>query len=59
MHVRSLATREDLQSVKGHLEYLATREAIQKVKVWCLGGVIGGMAVAASLAVGMLKLFFS
>ena len=44
------------EKLETHLRYLATKEDIQKIKVWCLGGVIGGMAVAAGLAVGILKL---
>ena len=48
-----------LASLETRTQCLATKEDIQKVKVWCLLGVPGGMAIAASLAVGILKLFFS
>ena len=45
-----------LARLETHLGYLATKEDIQKIKVWILGGVIGGMVAALALAAGILKL---
>lgn len=56
--VEYLATRGDVAEIKGRLESFATKEDIQKVKVWVLSGVLGGMVLAATLAVGIVKLFF-
>jgi len=43
------------------LKHLATKEDIQKLKVWVLGGVLGGvlgsLAIAAGLAITLLKMF--
>lgn len=43
------------------LKHLATKEDIQKIKVWVLGGVLGGvlgsMAIAAGIAITLLKVF--
>ena len=36
---------------------MATEKDIANLKVWVLLGVIAGMIVAASLAIGILKLF--
>ena len=47
-----------LARLEARVEYLTTKEDIQKVKVWVLVGVLGGMGIAATLAVGILKLFF-
>ncbi len=44
--------------MKGCLESIATKEDIQKVKVWVLSGILGGMVLAATLAIGIAKLFF-
>jgi len=42
-------------------KHYATKEDIQKLKVWVLGGVLGGMlsglAIAAGLAITLLKMF--
>ncbi len=46
-----------LARLETRIEYLATREDLQKVKVWVLGGVIGGMAVAVGLTLAILRLF--
>ena len=52
-----LATVEmDVAVLKTHMGYLATKEEIQSVKVWILCGVLGGMAVAATLAISIFKL---
>ena len=44
----SVATKEDIQKV---------RVEIQQMKVWILGGVLGGLVVAVSLAIAIVKLF--
>ena len=41
---------KDIAGIKNELTHLAT-------KAWVLGGVIGGMIIAASLAITILKLF--
>ena len=46
-----------LSALETHFKYLATKEDIQKIKVWCLGGVIIGLLSAATLTIGILKLF--
>ena len=46
-----------LSALETHFKYLATKEDIQKIKVWCLTGVIIGMISAATLTIGILKLF--
>ena len=56
--VEYLATKGDVAEIKGRLESFATKEDIQKVKVWILSGVLGGMVLAATLAIGIAKLFF-
>ena len=38
-------------------KHLATTNDIERLKVWVLAGVVGGMIVAASLAISILKLF--
>lgn len=62
---QSLATKADvvelngrLQSLVTRLESFATKEDIQKVKVWVLSGVLGGMVLAVTFAIGIAKLFF-
>ena len=39
------------------LPYLATKEDIQKIKVWILAGVLGGIALAVTVAFAFLKMF--
>lgn len=63
--IQSLATKADIAEINGRLQSLATRlesfatkEDIQKVKVWVLSGVLGGMVLAATLAIGIAKIFF-
>ena len=62
-HFRYLATKEDLQKLETHLQhfethiqYFATKEDLQKLKVWWLGGIIGGMGLAATIAIAVLRL---
>ncbi|MCY4381667.1 MAG: hypothetical protein OXE44_00760 [Nitrospinae bacterium] len=47
-----------LSSLETHIQYLATKEDIQKVKVWVLGGVLGGMGIAAAITVGIFRLLY-
>lgn len=56
-HMQYLATREDLQKLEIQLQYLATKEDLQKLKVWWLGGIITGMALAATVAIAVLRIF--
>ena len=42
---------------ESELKHLATKEDLQKIKVWVLSGVLGGMALAATVAVTILKLW--
>lgn len=55
-HFQYLATKEDLRKIETHLQYFATKEDIQKLKVWWLGGIIGGMGLAATIAIAVLRL---
>lgn len=41
---------ERVAKLEAHMQHLAT-------KAWVLGGVLGGMVLAASLAIAVLKLF--
>ena len=50
-------TERRLSALETHLKYIATKEDIQKIKVWCLTGVILGMISAATLTIGIMKLF--
>ena len=38
------------------LDHLATKNELTTLKVWVLGGVLGGMAIAASIAVAIIRL---
>ena len=46
-----------LTRLETHLQYLATKEDIQKLKVWWLVGIIGGMGLAATVALAVLRIF--
>lgn len=39
------------------LKHLATKVDIQKIKVWVLGGVLGGMAIATGIAIVLFRVF--
>ncbi len=56
-HLKYLATKEAVQELKIEIKHLALKEEIPKLKVWFLGGVIGGIVFAATLIIGILKLF--
>lgn len=56
-YLKYLATKEAVQELKIEIKHLATKEDIQKIKVWVLGGVISGIVFAATLTIGILKLF--
>lgn len=47
---------ERLATIEERVKHLATKEDIQKIKVWCLSGVLGGMALAAGVALAVLRL---
>lgn len=55
--IEYLATKEAVQELKIEIKHLATKEDIEKAKVWCLKGVIIGLISAATLTIGILKLF--
>ena len=39
------------------LSHLATKDELTNLKVWLLSGVLGGMAVAAGIALAVARLF--
>ncbi len=49
--------RERVAKLEERTEHLATREDIQGVRVWILGGVIGGLIAAVPIALLTIKLF--
>ena len=53
---RLAALEVAVASLNSRIDYLATKEEIQSVKVWILCGVLGGMSIAAALAIAILKL---
>ena len=54
---RLAAVESRLAALETRVEYLATKEDIQKIKVWVLGGVLGGSVMAAGLTVAVIRLF--
>lgn len=48
---------DEVLVLRTEFKHLATTKDIEKLKVWVLAGVVGGMIVAASLAISILKLF--
>ena len=46
-----------VRALETHLPYLATREDVLRLKIWVLGGVIGGMVIVAMLALAVYRLF--
>lgn len=48
-----------LTRVETLMESVALREDVLKLKLWVLGGVIGGMIIAASLAIAIARLFLT
>lgn len=45
------------ERVVGIKEQMATKADIAGVKIWALSGALGGMVLAATLAIAILKLF--
>ena len=43
--------KTSLAAIEAHMTHTAT-------KAWILGGILGGMGIAAVVTVGVLKLFF-
>ena len=43
--------------LESELKHLATKKDVSEIKVWALTGALGGMVLAASLAIAILKLF--
>ena len=52
LDVRLRRMEVDMREVKTHLQHIATR-------AWVLGGILGGMGVAAGIGVGLARLFLS
>ena len=46
-----------VSALEARLDYLATKEDVQSIKTWALSGALGGMVLAATLAITILKLF--
>ena len=46
--------RTKIDTEPGHF---ATRDELTKMKVWVLSGVLGGMAVAAGIALAVARVF--
>ena len=46
-----------LARLETHLQYLTTKEDLQKLKVWMLIGVIGGMGLAATITLAVIRIF--
>ena len=53
-----------LRDVEGHLrelregmKHVALREDVLKLRIWVLGGVIGGMIAAVTLGIAIARLF--
>lgn len=49
--------RERVAKLEAHLQHLATKTDVEGIKTWALRGAIGGMVLAASLSIAVLKLF--
>ena len=41
------------------MKHVAMREDVQGMKIWVLGGVIGGMIIAATLSIAIARLFLA
>ncbi len=48
---------ERLVKLETHVQYLATKEDIQKLKVWVLGGVVGGMVLAVTITLAIARIW--
>ena len=59
-HGQRLRTLEiEVAKIATKMESVATREEVLKLKLWILGGVIGGMVVAATLGFAIARLFLA
>ena len=52
-----VALKIEVAKIQTRLERMATQEDILRLKVWILAGVLGGMAIAATLAATIARLF--
>ena len=52
-----VALRLEIVQIKTRIERMATQEDILRLKLWVLGGVLGGMAIAATLAIAIARVF--
>ena len=56
-HGQRLRTLEiEVTKIATKMESVATREEVLKLKLWILGGVIGGMVIAATLGLAIARL---
>ncbi len=46
-----------LSKLEARMDYLATKSDVEQIKTWALKGALGGMVLAATLAIGILKIF--
>ena len=46
----------EVTKIATKMESVATREEVLKLKLWILGGVIGGMVIAATLGLAIARL---
>ena len=59
MDVRLRLLEGDMRAVHEKLGHVALREDVLRLKLWVLGGVIGGMVIAVSLGIAIARLFLS
>ena len=55
--VRLRVLEGDVRAVQEKLAHVALREDVLKLKLWVLGGVIGGMVIAVGLGIAIARLF--
>ncbi len=46
-----------VSALESELKHLATKSDVESIKTWALKGALGGMVLAATLAIAVLKLF--
>ena len=47
----------DVRAIQSTLQHVALREDVLRLKLWVLGGVIGGMVIAVTLGIAIARLF--
>ena len=59
-HEKRLSSVEGaVRAINAHMSHVALREDVLKLKLWVLGGVIGGMVIALTLGIAIARLFLS